>query len=418
MILCINYADEKFRPWQQLQTQTAYYFGADKVREYSPKDIPPDFYAKNKFILDQPRGAGYWLWKPLIIKDALAGVDFGDYVFYVDSGAFYVHDMHALIDAMERAKTDVMSFESAYFEREATWSKRDAFILMDCDDEKFAESVQRASGFIVLKKSPASVALIDEFLEYAQDPRIITDMPNQLGMENYAGFWENRHDQTIWSLLTKKNNLPSFRFPSQHSEQVPSSAYPADVVARSPYPTMFYLHHRNVGFDRTLSDFLRIYGNEPRLCEGVRTAKYLIQEGMVNEAYEVLWRLLQKYRDGNDDAWSNIWDDVLYIIFKHKDIGAPYAETFQPLMCKFLLEIIKRKIAYDKVPILLYVAECVENKELLPKDFQNTLALFVAEYVRFVRNLTPPRAYPFDAQDVLNIYRRLNLPETPQLKDV
>ena len=92
MILCINYADEKFRPWQQLQTQTAYLFGADKVREYSPKDIPADFYAKNKFILDQPRGAGYWLWKPLIIKDALSTVGDGDYVFYVDSGAFYIHN--------------------------------------------------------------------------------------------------------------------------------------------------------------------------------------------------------------------------------------------------------------------------------------------------------------------------------------
>ena len=92
MILCINYADEKFRPWQQLQTATAYHFGADKVREYSPKDIPADFYEKNKFILDQPRGAGYWLWKPLIIKDALSNVDEGDYVFYVDSGAFYINN--------------------------------------------------------------------------------------------------------------------------------------------------------------------------------------------------------------------------------------------------------------------------------------------------------------------------------------
>lgn len=154
MILCINYADEKFRPWQQLQTQTAHYFGADKVREYSPQDIPPDFYAKNKFILDRPRGAGYWLWKPLIIKDALSSVDFGDYVLYADSSAFYVHDMHALIDAMEKAHVDVMPFEGAYFERESTWSKRDAFILMDCDDEKFVESVQRGASFISSKSRP------------------------------------------------------------------------------------------------------------------------------------------------------------------------------------------------------------------------------------------------------------------------
>ena len=32
-------------------------------------------------------------------------------------------------------------------------------------------------------------------------------MPNQLGKENYEGFRENRHDQTVWSLLTKKKNI-------------------------------------------------------------------------------------------------------------------------------------------------------------------------------------------------------------------
>ena len=46
MVTVINYADEKFKPYQKLQTQTAYYFGADKVVEYSPADIDKDFYAK------------------------------------------------------------------------------------------------------------------------------------------------------------------------------------------------------------------------------------------------------------------------------------------------------------------------------------------------------------------------------------
>ena len=91
MLLVINYANEGFRPWQQLQTKTAYLFGADEVREYSAKDIDANFYAKNKLILDQKRGAGYWLWKPYIIKDALSAVNDGDYVFYVDSGAFFVN---------------------------------------------------------------------------------------------------------------------------------------------------------------------------------------------------------------------------------------------------------------------------------------------------------------------------------------
>ena len=410
MLLCINYADEKFRPWQQLQTQTAHLFGADKVREYSPKDIPADFYEKNKFILDQKRGAGYWLWKPLIIKDALASVDFGDYVFYVDSGAFYVRHVSSLLDVMNRENTDVMCFggNNNYLER--VWSKRDAFILMDCDSEEYANTPQRGSGFIFLKKSAGTIALIDEWLEYMQDPRIVTDMPNQLGKENYAGFKENRHDQTAWSLLTKKHGIKAFRDPSQFGEFTLNSDLPKDVLDRSTYPTIFYLHRRAVGFNRTIEDFLRIYANEPKLCEGMRTAKYLLKEDMIKEAYEVLRRLLQKYQDGNDAAWLSTWDDLRYIFIQHKNHGAPYAEIFQPLLFKLLLQILRRGISFTQVPQLVSLAACAENKNLIPKEFQDALAYLVGEYIKQVSNIDVSNKPLPTAQEILNSYRELNMP--------
>ena len=411
MLLCINYADEKFRPWQQLQTYTAYHFGADKVREYSPKDIPADFYEKNKLILDQPRGAGYWIWKPLIIKDALSNVDEGDYVFYADSGAFYIHDIHALIDAMENAKTNVMGFDgySEYIER--IWSKRDAFILMDCDEEKYANTRQYGAGFILLKKSSDSVSLIDEFLYYVQDPRIVTDMPNQLGKENYPGFKENRHDQTVFSLLMKKHNIKPFRHPSQADDLRPKDDHSEDVLKRSTYPTIFYHHRRAVGFNRTLEDFLRIYANEPRLCEGIRTAKYLVNEGMIKEAQEVLWRLLSKYQYGNDAAWVSIWDDLRYILCQHKNIGAPYAETFQPLLLKLFLQVLRRNVDFGKISQLVFLTSCVENKNLIPKEFQGALEYLVAQYVKQATTHKSP-AYMSTAQELLTAYRELNMPNS------
>ena len=45
---------------------------------------------------------------------------------------------------------------------------------------------------------------MSEYLYYAQDKRIITDDPNELGYNNYEGFRDHRHDQSILSLLTKK----------------------------------------------------------------------------------------------------------------------------------------------------------------------------------------------------------------------
>lgn len=406
MILCINYADEKFQPWQRLQTKTAYYFGADAVIEYSPKDIPPDFYAKNKFILDQPRGAGYWLWKPLIIKDALAKVNVGDYVFYADSGAFYIQDIHIFADVMENEHTNVIAFElsSEYLER--VWSKRDAFILMDCDNEEFANTNQRMATFIMLKKtSPwgGVIDLIDEYLEYGQDPRIITDMPNQLGKENYDDFRENSHDQTIWSLLTKKRGIKSFRDPTQFFELSNPKDYSEGVLERSTYPTMFCHKRRNINIDKTVKEFLLVHANEPRLCEGVRTAKYLIQEGMVKEAQEILQNLLQKYSDNADEAWTMVWDDLLYLIYKHENIGAPYAETFQPLLFKLLLQVIRVGIHPYNIHPLIQATNYVKNKKLIPQEFHYVSAVLVEEYIKRATNSELP-AYMWTAQEMLTHY--------------
>jgi len=40
--------------------------------------------------------------------------------------------------------------------------------------------------------------------KYSTDKRIITDDPNTQGLPNYKGFIDNRHDQTVLSLLIKK----------------------------------------------------------------------------------------------------------------------------------------------------------------------------------------------------------------------
>lgn len=85
---------------------------------------------------------------------------------------------------------------------------------MDCDTTEYSETDQRLSGFIVLKKTSLSIKFFEEFLNFSLDKRIITNNENVLGHKNYDGFIENRHDQTVFSLLTKKYKLKCFRDPS------------------------------------------------------------------------------------------------------------------------------------------------------------------------------------------------------------
>jgi hypothetical protein len=60
MKLLINYANNVFRKSQRLNSKTGEKVGFfDEVISYSPRDIEPDFYEKNKQILRQKKGNGY-----------------------------------------------------------------------------------------------------------------------------------------------------------------------------------------------------------------------------------------------------------------------------------------------------------------------------------------------------------------------
>ena len=220
--ILINYANEAFRESQILNSKTGLEVGGfDKVIEYSPKDIDKKFYEKNKHILTQMRGAGYWLWKPYMILKTLnrKDVKFGDYIFYSDSGAYFIDSIDHLIPLCKKYRQDIIVFSRKNHLIERNWVKRDALILMDMDREEVLNSAQVGATFILIKKSKFSVNFFEEFLHYAQDERIITDSPSTLGKE-HKGFKENRHDQSIFSLLCKKYNLRYFRFPFQDGNEI------------------------------------------------------------------------------------------------------------------------------------------------------------------------------------------------------
>jgi hypothetical protein len=215
--ILINYANNAFKESQKLNSKTGMKIGNfDRVIEYSPKDIDKKFYEKNKHILTQLRGGGYWLWKPYIILKTLMRKDIkhGDYIFYADSGSYSIDKVDCLIDLSKKYKQDVIPFSNKDADTEKVRTKRDAFILMGLDSKKYTDTPQRGTGFILLKKSKTAIEFSKEFLKYAQDKRIITDIPSKL-KEDYSGFMESRHDQSIFSLLTKKYNFKPFRQPWQ-----------------------------------------------------------------------------------------------------------------------------------------------------------------------------------------------------------
>lgn len=252
----VDFATKEFYPSQRLLNKSALTFGLDEIISYTQQDIKKtDFYAVHRSILDQKRGAGYWLWKPYIILKTLEAVNDGDIIVYADSGLEIRADLEPLFELV-RGKTDILTFStrgySIYLNKYLT--KRDCFILMDCDSEKYWDAEMRDAGFHLYRKTAHSVAFVRKWLTYAENENILTDKENTQG-HNLDGFIDHRHDQSIFSLLAEKEGLEKFRDPSQWGNYLKlpeyrkageflSKPYSVSPYVNSPYGTLVDRHRR------------------------------------------------------------------------------------------------------------------------------------------------------------------------------
>lgn len=187
----------------------------DEVIHYSLKDIE-DFKEDNKKIWSYNKGDGFWIWKPYIIQKTLENnkeLSNGDHIIvYCDTRYIVTGDITVPIRDFFENKEETMfflknhHFSSYSRQQELMWSKGDAFSLIGVDMNNTNDTEQCWAGFMCLRNCDKSKHIIDQWLEYCKDERIVSDIPNTI-QNNHIIFRENRYDQTVLSLVLKKNNF-------------------------------------------------------------------------------------------------------------------------------------------------------------------------------------------------------------------
>ena len=184
-------------------------------------------YADHADILDEPRGAGYWVWKPFIILDALKRVAAGDYVVYYDCGRAdgfrFRQSIAPLIEWCEHENNGMLPGVYWPATRNAYWTKRDCFVLMGADVESIWAAGQAQATFSVWKRTPGNIAIVERWLDYCCDRRIVTDDPNVCGLPNLPGFIDHRHDQSVLNNVMHQRGLRCFGRPDQ------GTPFPKDI---------------------------------------------------------------------------------------------------------------------------------------------------------------------------------------------
>ena len=195
------------------------------------------FQISHRDLLRHRKGAGYWLWKSyIILKTLLTKLNDGDLLVYHDAGAYFVKDIGPLFKLCMDANPNVLTFRQPYQER--LYTKRDAFILMGMDEPRAYEKkqTQRTAALQVYMKSCTTIQFVMEYLAYSVDRRIISDDENVMGKLNMEGFRGNRHDQTVFSLLTKKWGILELRDPCTCGRNKFTQDY---KYASGPYHSMY-----------------------------------------------------------------------------------------------------------------------------------------------------------------------------------
>lgn len=181
----------------------------DYTISLGPKNLSYEFKKKYANILNNKRGGGYWIWKHHILFNLLRDISDGDIVIYCDAGASinlsekatkrYFQYISMLKDS--DFSNLRMNCEEGFIEK--YYTKKEIFEYFDVKtNSKISNSLQLQAGHMFFEKNKESLEYFKEYESLLdKNPDLITDSLEP--KKQLKNFKENRHDQSIFSFLSK-----------------------------------------------------------------------------------------------------------------------------------------------------------------------------------------------------------------------
>jgi len=178
---------------------------------YTEKDFDQEYVDKfGSHFTEYKRGYGYWSWKPYLIKKKISEIEDGDFVVYADCGCMFLYEnrntlLQWLKIAMDSESGILSPCYGPYLERQ--WSRMDLYDYINKNYNKdnidiFENAVQCGAGILVVYKNKKSEEFINIWNDIMSNHfHLCTDEPSSI--PNHKEFRENRHDQSVFSMLSK-----------------------------------------------------------------------------------------------------------------------------------------------------------------------------------------------------------------------
>lgn len=217
--------------------------GVDTHARFTPENVAhwdktAETVKQNAALFNQPRGCGYWAFKPLIIEATMRDMEDGSICIYSDAGVKFIEPVQTVIDRMDQ---DIYLFGNQHLH--AHWCKRDIVETIwprDNDDLWRHFGKQAQASVIFFRVNEYTRKFVKEWLDWClfENGRLIDDSPSR--SPNHPEFKENRHDQAILTTLAYREGIKLHEWYVEYEGYTPGQleGYPRE------FERPLYFHHR------------------------------------------------------------------------------------------------------------------------------------------------------------------------------
>ena len=388
------------------ETKSLLTFGCDKlfknqktrlVREAKKLDFFDEYHVETPetvndllkdhmdFVKNNPRGYGYWIWKPMIIEKYLNNMKEGDVLFYLDAGSSIIENnedrMEFYVDILQTHDVIVFDENQMFMNKFIKMTVIKEFGLENSD---IINSSIIEGGCVIVKKSDYSLKFIKEWKEYLikDNYKLVND--NLYGEKQLDTFSEHRHDQAVLGILSRKSKRVKVcdglfevyhRGPIFHSRMTDNG--PREWA--KPVPVFDNKKNNNL----KIIDCFTFYNELDLLNYRLEVLnEYVDYFVLVEATHTHVGNEKKMYFKENKDKFKKFENKIIHIIvddFPHKHPNIDINKYHQWLNERFQRECIERGIntlsLKNKDVILISDLDEIPNPKLLGKVKNNEIKI-------------------------------------------
>jgi hypothetical protein len=235
MLHFATYGDFRYsKSIERLKNQVSKLNIFNTITGFNENNIPKDFKKYLDVILKCKKGGGFWIWKPIILKLCMDAIKKDDILIYADAGCSINHTeksikrLNEYITMVKDINKPIIRFRLGdnCKEKYYTTSKILEMFNIDKNNDSILNTPQFIGGIIILRKCDITIKMIDTWVLTAiNHPLLFTNFYNNYKKNDE--FIDNRHDQSIFSIITKLNIDKIWDIPDEtykYNEEYPINA--------------------------------------------------------------------------------------------------------------------------------------------------------------------------------------------------